>query len=346
MFLSRIPGGDRYERALRQRGVETVTGDDRLKEALARDNFDLALIAFWYLGADYLPTIRRLAPDTKVVIDSIDLHFVRRARGVFQGAVGAGAAQLDGHFAKSAAAELNAYAAADRVLTVSDKEAALLNDLLNVAGHAVAVPDCEEEVGPPLGFEDRSGILFLGNFLHPPNVDAVHFLCEEVVPALPPAVRREHPTYVVGNEMNEEIRTLCGRTDGVEAVGWVPTVQPYLSRTRVTVAPLRYGAGTKRKLIQALGAGTPTVTTHVGVDGMGLHEGEGVLIADDPSDIAHALERLLEDQELWEDVARRGRERVVAAYDTEVVRACFSRAIAFDPAPARPTTEPVLTRML
>ena len=115
---------------------------------------------------------------------------------------------------------------------------------------------------------------------------------------------------------------------GVNAVGWVPSVHPYLNSARVSVVPLLYGAGTKRKLIQALRAGTPTVSTSVGVEGLGVKPGSEVLVADDAPSFAASVERLIEDQELWSRLADAGRKLIEPAYSRATTHTRFRDAVA------------------
>ncbi len=310
-------GGDRYVRMLEQMGVETHAPIVRL-DAIGPDQPDVAFLFFWHLAERYLPVIRRAFPGTRVVVDSVDLHFVREARGRWRGSQASHG--LDQVFATGMARELNTYAAADLVLTVSEKEAHWIDDLIGLPGLARAVPDCEALDRSPVPYRDRRGILFLGNFWHAPNRDAAAFLCRDIVPRLDPAVLSEHELLVVGNELDDEIRELGRDLPGVRIVGWVPSVVPYLERARVTVIPLRYGAGTKRKLIQALMVGTPTVTTRVGTEGLDLVDGQHVIVADDPGMFAAAVTRLLADGRLWKRLARRGREHVLPRHGSAVAR--------------------------
>ena len=168
--------------------------------------------------------------------------------------------------------ELNTYAAADAVLTVSEKEAALVNDLIGQPNLAVRLPDTEELPRSPVPLRDRRGIVFLGNFLHAPNVDAARYLCQEIVPRLDRSAAEQHEISIVGTGADEQLRGVTDGIPGVKTVGWVPSPFPYLNTARVSVVPLRYGAGTKRKVIQSLMVGTPTVTTTVGAEGLGVRD--------------------------------------------------------------------------
>lgn len=318
--------GDRYLHLLRQRGVATWVGFGKEAEAvIAAGRFDVAIIAFWHLARAKGALIRRLSPDTRIVVESVDLHWLRNARRVLGDAEGAG--RLDASFATEMIGELNAYADADGVLTVSEKEAQLISDVLCRPGFAAAAPDCESLELSTIGYGNRKGILFVGNFRHPPNVDAVEFLCQDVVPLLPEDVLTEHPLLIVGNALGDEVERLAAGHPGIRTVGWVPEVEPYLHSARVSVVPLRYGAGTKRKLLQAMMSGTPTVSTGIGVEGLDIEPDEHVLVADDPVEFADKLTRLLEDELLWRRVSKAARARVLEGHGREVARDRFLGAL-------------------
>ncbi|HKD36825.1 MAG TPA: hypothetical protein VKB78_08485, partial [Pirellulales bacterium] len=192
-------GGERYERLLNRRGVATYRGFGRRTEQLiAGGQFDLAVFAFWYLAERHLPDVRRLSPETRVAIDTIDLHFVRNARRLFQNVANCGA-PLDAAYGDELTRELNAYASADGVLAVSQKEADLVNDLIGDPALAHFAPDWEDLFVEPAPIADRKGILFIGNFRHPPNVEAAEYLRRQIVPRIDAELLKAHPIYIVGN---------------------------------------------------------------------------------------------------------------------------------------------------
>jgi glycosyltransferase involved in cell wall biosynthesis len=423
---------ERYVRALQQRGVATyLEFDSGIDQLIAANRFDLAIFTFWYLAESYMSAIRKISPATRVLVDTIDLHFLRQARGVFSARERAGTQNdgttearpkqdarregafvtanpdqipasfdlgattiswstgekgtwgqvyvvvdggpeklfagrskgssdaawlrsgktyefrlyegskretlldsvivtkgskpggLDSSFADRMIREINTYAAADGVLTVSQKEADLVNDLTCNPTLAYSVPDCEDLAPSGLSFADRNGILFLGNFRHPPNVGAVEYFCKDILPRLDSSLTAEHPIYIVGNALSEKVRSYGRDVPNVRMVGWVPSVLPYLERTRISVIPLLYGGGTKRKLIQALMIGTPTISTSIGVEGLELRSGEHVLVADDPEAFAESITQLLRDQELWQRLVRKGKAHIAASRSREAVRTHF-----------------------
>jgi glycosyltransferase involved in cell wall biosynthesis len=101
-----------------------------------------------------------------------------------------------------------------------------------------------------------------------------------------------------------------------------------LQRARISVVPLLYGAGTKRKLMQSLMVGTPCVSTSIGIEGLDLVDETHVLVADDAVKFAADIERLLTDEELWLRLQLEGRERVVSAHGRESVRAVFDSVLS------------------
>lgn len=321
------PADSRHLRHLQQKGIPAYVGfGGHTPELVEAGRFDVAIFAFWYMADRYADLVRSLSPETRVVVDTVDLHWLRNARRLLSPNDGA-SGRLDDDFGSDLVAEINAYATADGVLTVSRKEASLVNDLTGDPNLARAVPDYDDlEVGEA-SFDERRGVLFVGNFRHPPNLDAVEYLCEEVLPLVPPEVLDEHPVSIVGNAPVERVRELAASRAGVKLVGWVPSLIPYLHTARVSVVPLRYGAGTKRKLIQALLAGTPSVATPVGVEGLDLTDGEHVLVADDAPAFAAALERLLRDEPLWSRLSLSGRERMSAAHGREAARSAVLQAL-------------------
>ena len=315
------PANSRHLRHLRQLGVSTYVGfGERTQELIEAGSFDLAIFAFWQLASDHADIVRRLSPGTRIVVDSVDLHWLRKARQAFgDGADAAG--HLDGDFARELAGEISTYARADAVLTVSTREAELIHEITGTTDLAWAVPQWDDTPPSPVPFEARRGIVFVGNFRHTPNLDAVQYLAEEILPRVPRRLREAHPLRIVGNGMDSRVEAAFAGCSGVELVGWVPSITPYLHIARAAVVPLRYGAGTKRKLIETLLARTPAVSTPIGVEGMNLVNGRHLMVAGDGKTFARALERVLTDADLWEELASRGRRQMLRSQGRAPVHA-------------------------
>ncbi len=321
-------GVDTFAGLLTDMGVKVCVGHDEHVERLARaEFFDWALLGFWNIAEPLVEPLRAASPATKIVVDSGDIHFLRHSRRILQEADGR-LGLLGEEFAWDTVRELNVYAAADAVLAVSRKEADLVADLIGDRRRTFAVPDSEDLAASPFSFGRRRGMFFVGNFEHPPNAEALAYLCDEILPHVDPALLEEHPLYVAGSHMTEAIRQLAADWPTVRMLGWVPSVVPYLERVRASLIPLLHGAGTKRKMIQTLSIGTPTVTTSVGIEGFPLADEREVLVADDPVLFAAGITRLLADEPLWNDLARVGRETIRAEQSHDVARQRLLIALA------------------
>ena len=329
-------------RRLRRIGVTVYDTEQIDVETLAATgSFDVALFAFWQIAEQMTPLFRVRSPHTRVVIDSVDAQFVRDARRALRIGPSGGPTELLGSdYGDTMVGELNAYATADCVLAVSEVEAELIGSLVNDRSLVHSVPDSERAEAGSASFDQRAGMLFVGGFKHLPNADAVLYACEEILPLVPEELRRRHPFYVVGDSLDDRIRAYADGVDHVRMVGWVPSLTPYYERARIVLAPLRYGAGTKRKVIQALTANVPIVTSSIGAEGLHLESERDVLLADDPQSFADAIERLLQDRPLWEQLANSTPhilERHSEEAAAEALFTALEAALARDPKPAAPT---------
>src|SRR4029078_11965193 len=123
-----------------------------------------------------------------------------------------------------------------------------------------------------------------------------------------PHVRRLLPgvsTYVIGSRMTASIEALAAPASAV--LGYVPDIAPYLGACRVSISPLRYGAGVKGKINTAMSHGLPVVAAAASIEAMHLRDGEDVVVADAPEAFAVAIARVHDDLVLWERLSAGGR---------------------------------------
>jgi glycosyltransferase involved in cell wall biosynthesis len=202
------------------------------------------------------------------------------------------------------------------VLAITAQEQATLRAELPAARVAV-VPNIHAAVASVAPLAGRKDLFFIGGFEHQPNVDAVQWFVSEILPA----VRRELPEVafrVVGSRPTDEVKKLG--SPGVQVAGFVADPEPFFARSRVFVSPLRYGAGMKGKIGQAMAFGLPVVTTSVGAEGMRLADGETALVADDPASFAAAVVRLYRDDQLWRRLSENGRSHIERHFSGQAVR--------------------------
>src|SRR6185369_13677698 len=126
-------------------------------------------------------------------------------------------------------------------------------------------------------------LVFVGPFLHAPNIDAMVYFCNEVFPLITSEIP-DATLAIVGSFPTQPVKNLA--RDGVEVIGFVPDVKPYLDSSYVSIAPLRFGGGMKGKIGEAMAHGLPVVTTSIGIEGFGLTPSTNVLVGDTPRDFA------------------------------------------------------------
>ncbi|MGC8878344.1 MAG: glycosyltransferase [Anaerolineae bacterium] len=149
-----------------------------------------------------------------------------------------------------------------------------------------------EEYGNYRGAKEDFDLVFTGKMDFRPNVDAMLWFCDRVLPL----IRRERPSVrlaIVGQRPHPRLERLRHR-EGVTLTGWVPDVRPYLAGTTVYVAPLRVGGGTRLKLVQAMAMGCAIVATSLAAEGFPIESGKHLLLADTPHEFAAAVVRLLD----------------------------------------------------
>ena len=278
-----------------------------------RGTLAAAIVCRHHAAGHWLPLLRRIAPQARLVFDTVDLHHLREARE----------AELRGDrgLARRAAAtrkrELALAALADTTWVVSPVERGLLLPALPGADVRVVSNIIEDDTaGAP--FEQRHGLLFVGGLRHPPNRDAVEWLVSDIFPR----VRAELPEvelHLVGDPGHGAVAVPASA--GVVAHGHVPDLAPLLDGCRIAVAPLRFGAGVKGKINLSQAHGQPVVATACAVEGMHLEDGGDVLVADDAAGFAARVVALYRDPDLWRRLSDNGRANV---------RRHFSPAAALD----------------
>src|SRR5881227_296271 len=155
------------------------------------------------------------------------------------------------------------------------------------------VSNIVDVTGPVTPFALRRDWLFIGGFQHRPNIDAVLFFVQEIYPL----VRERLPDakfYIIGDKAPPEIVALA--SDHVIVTGLQRDVRPFFESVKLSVAPLRWGAGVKGKINQSMGFGVPVVATSLAVEGMELADHEDILVADEPEEFARVLIELYESE--------------------------------------------------
>lgn len=282
---------------------------------------DLVYICFWHIAGYFIDELRKADPSVPIVVDSMDVHFLREERRV---------ALLNESREKETvrqikAQELAVYAKADAVTTVTEADRDVLRrDLPEKA--IFIMTDVHDPQTARTSFEERRDFLFVGNFNHNPNEDAVVWFVSEIFPLIKKKLP-EAQFWIVGNNPTPAVKAIASRD--VIVTGWVPETRPYLERCRVAVAPLRFGAGNKGKVGEALAHGIPLVTTTIGAEGMNIAHAVHAFVADDPKEFALLAVELYTNHQLWERFSSEGKKLIVQQYSSALMRKRIEYLMSF-----------------
>jgi len=341
---------EKYAPVLEALGVKIIAGDPsrlrhvgessdtpwELSDVLRDGQFHTAILCHWYwntisLAEHYLDEIRRWSPQTCVMVLSEDRHGERERR----------AFPLSNHLSDLERGEdleqreVEVYQQADLVLYVSEADHRHYRKLLPElrAEHLPTIAEAGK-IGP--GFQEREGVLFLGNFENLANRDGLRWLVQEVWPW----VLKEEPDlklYVAGNALTAEH---CPGGKNIVLLGKVAELGDAFTARRVFVGPVRYGTGIITKNMLALAHGLPVVTTTVGGEGLQLINEEHALIADTPEAFAASILRLCREETLWNTLSQQGRDYIAANFNQEKLRKHLRQILAMTATLPRKTFDP------
>jgi O-antigen biosynthesis protein len=333
-----LSNAGRYTEALKELGIDTPTAPEWTSLNAVVETFgprsDALLLYRAPTAIRVFDLARRVAPAAKIVFHPVDLHFLRMQR---EAELTKDRAAADSAEAMRAI-ELGLVAQADAAIVVSAHERILLREL--VPGAVVhQIPILRETPQPPRrpgwrrlfhkfakrqlgapaaqfsggkqGFAARRDFLFIGGYSHTPNIDAVLWFVREVWPRIR-AKGFPDRFIIVGSNVPGEIAALA--SDSIEVRGHVPDLASVFNGCRLSIAPLRYGAGIKGKVVSSLSYGVPVVATSIAVEGMGLQHEENVLVAEDPDEMADQILRLYTDAELWLRLSSNGYQAFQATF--------------------------------
>jgi len=288
---------------LQRLGVETIYHPSYsfMSDFLAarHDPFDVVFLHRYKVAENHLQALRRQFPQAKFMFLNADMHFLREMRE----------AELRNDPAALAAAqdtrdrELAVIRAVDCTLVHSDLELAMLREACPDADIQL-FPLIQDPVVQPAPLRGREGVCFVAGYRHPPNGDGITWFVKEAWPKVVEQVPSAR-LYLAGSNATEQVVAL-GSEPNVEFVGFVQDIGGFLDKRRVSVAPLRYGAGAKGKVALSLAHGLPAVCTPIAAEGMQLTDGLNVRVGRTADELAEQVIVLLTDDAEWQRIASAG----------------------------------------
>lgn len=325
-----------YTEALQRLGAECVyfppyrSLDHYLQENASL--FDMAILCREPIAKGTFDTVRKHLPEANIVFYTVDLHYLRTERHAQLTADPAIAAEA----AALKASELGLMRKSDVTILLSEFERDLVAK--EAPGVSTAIlPLIREVPGRKGGFEDRRDVVFIGGFNHPPNADAVEWLVSEIWPLVRTKLRGAK-LKICGSNMPDRLRQLCAAHDDIEAVGFIADLGDVFDRCRLSVAPLRFGAGLKGKLATSFGYGVPCIATGVAVEGMSEDHLAGCrLQGDTPEELASLIAHFYANEADWLRVSEASLNYVERHFSYGVIKDRVKSIIdTLDPADAVP----------
>ncbi|WP_029033275.1 glycosyltransferase [Salinimicrobium terrae] len=253
--------------------------------------------------------VAEVCPHAIRILDTEDLHFLRKAR---QEAAKTGKEVTPSLlFSDTAKREIASIYRCDISLIISPAEEDLLTGTFGVPEHLLLyLPFMLKEISEEkkkrfLQFNERQDFVSIGNFLHEPNKDAVLQLKTEIWPLIRKRIK-EAKIHIFGAYTPQQIREQHNTKEGFLVHGRAESARTEIEKSRILLAPLRFGAGIKGKFTDAMQVGTPNVTTAIGAEGMAAELPWNGIIADNPEAFADAAVKLYENESLWREAQENG----------------------------------------
>lgn len=237
--------------------------------------------------------MKNILPHTKFMYDMVDIHFLRYKRAI---EIEPTRISLKKNYKHFFHLETVVAPQLDYIIAISDKEKDIMSQYADKS-KIITISNIHYpkiDISERKNFHESKGIIFIGS-IHEPNIDAVKFLYEKIMPI----VWKTNPELEVSVIGNVADKLDMNQYPKFKFLGFVESVEEHFMNSRIMVAPLRFGAGVKGKIGQAFEYFFPVVTTDIGAEGMQLIDKKNVLIANDENSFAEAIIQLNNNEELW-----------------------------------------------
>jgi glycosyltransferase involved in cell wall biosynthesis len=314
---------------IRELGIDKVDvelNNSSFDEFVKQLNPSIVLFDRFMVEEQFGWRVAKECPTALRILDTEDLHCLRAARQLaFKENRKFINSDLNSEIAKR---EIASIYRCDLSLIISQFEMSLLTDYFGVPSnlliHLPFLLDPIDDVTKAnwKSFEERNHFIFIGNFLHEPNWNAVRYLKEEIWPL----IRKELPKvelHVYGAYPSQKVIELNNSSQGFIYKGRAKNAKEVVSNARISLAPLRFGAGLKGKLVESMQCGTPSVTTSIGAESMHGNLNWSGTIANTPQELANKAIELYTNQLIWSKSQENGIEIIKQIYPKERLRKEF-----------------------
>ncbi len=268
---------------------------------------DLVVFDRFFTEEQFGWRVEKVCPEALRVIDTIDLHSLRETRARHQDLTEPSDLKKAMLGNEKTVREIAAIFRSDLSLMISDFELEFLQREFLIP--APLLHHCSfliDKIPEKLaGFSERSDFVSIGSFRHPPNWDSVLWLKQEIWPKIREQLPQAH-LKIYGSYPPAKAMELHNPAQGFHVLGWAPQALQVVASARVCLAPLRFGAGLKGKLLDAMLAGTPSVTTPVGAEGMHGALAWSGIIGKNVSELVAGAVQLYQQEPVWEKAQTQG----------------------------------------
>lgn len=270
---------------------------DKFDQWLAPLQPDVVIFDRFMMEEQFGWRVARTCPQAVRILDTEDLHFLRNAR---EHALRQNLKLTDDALkSETAVREVASIFRCDLSLIISQTEMQLLTQKFNVEEAVLHyLPFLAKPLDEKAPFGPRKDFVFVGTMRHSPNLDAVRYLKKQIWPL----VRQQLPQanlHIIGAYMTKEVSQMHKPAEGFWVDGKVEDLKSSLIQSRVCLAPLRFGAGLKGKLIESMEQGLPSVTTAIGAEGIAGQQQWPGYICDDAEEFASSAVKLYQDEKCW-----------------------------------------------
>ncbi|HEY1977143.1 MAG TPA: glycosyltransferase [Candidatus Baltobacteraceae bacterium] len=292
---------------------------------------DYALLSRPHVAAEFIEALRTHSR-AKLLYYGHDIHHLRIARQREVDPTSESLLEEESYWREL---EERVWSMVDTVYYFSAEEAEYAREWLASRGLSTRVRTVPllafEDVAacPAANLSERRDVIFVAGFGHPPNIDAAQWLVSKILPQVHSRRPNTH-MWIVGSNPTDEVRALAGPDVTVTGSVSEAELEAFYQRARVAVAPMRFGAGVKGKVVEAMRYGLPMVTTSVGVQGLG-YASDALRASDDATTLADYIVALLEDDDLWRELSARSQEIVRREFSLDAMCRAFADDVLMPP---------------